>query len=95
MLESPQETVKQIIEQNKRCGINHLILQFHWVGTPQSLVLESMTRFAEEVRPLVEQGPWQKGAGADMFQTLGLTAGFALKHIGPGSFLFDVDLGGY
>jgi alkanesulfonate monooxygenase SsuD/methylene tetrahydromethanopterin reductase-like flavin-dependent oxidoreductase (luciferase family) len=56
LLGSPQEIADQIIAQNKQCGINHLVLQFHWVGTPQNLVLESMTRFAEEVRPLVEQG---------------------------------------
>ncbi|MBL4721810.1 MAG: LLM class flavin-dependent oxidoreductase [Alphaproteobacteria bacterium] len=56
MLGSPEEIAEQIIAQNKQCGINHIVLQFHWVGTPQNLVLESMTRFAEEVRPLVEQG---------------------------------------
>ena len=33
-----------------------MIFNFHWVGMPQSLTLESMTRFAEEVMPLVEQG---------------------------------------
>ncbi len=56
MLGSPEEIAEQIIAQNRLCGINHLVLQFHWVGIPHSLVLESMTRFAEEVRPLVEQG---------------------------------------
>ena len=56
MLGSPEEIAEQIIAQNRMCGINHLVLQFHWVGIPHSLVLESMTRFAEEVRPLVEQG---------------------------------------
>ncbi|MFT6582580.1 MAG: alkanesulfonate monooxygenase SsuD [Alphaproteobacteria bacterium] len=56
MLGSPEEIAEQIIAQNRQCGINHLVLQFHWVGIPQNLVLESMTRFAEEVRPLVEQG---------------------------------------
>ena len=56
MLGSPEEIAEQIIAQNRQCSINHLVLQFHWVGIPQNLVLESMTRFAEEVRPLVEQG---------------------------------------
>jgi len=56
MLGSPEEIAEQIIAHNKRVGINHLILNFHWVGMPQALCLESMTRFAEEVRPLVEQG---------------------------------------
>lgn len=56
LLGSPEEIAEQIIAQNRQCGINHLVLQFHWVGIPQELVLESMTRFAEEVRPLVEQG---------------------------------------
>lgn len=56
MLGSPAEIAEQVIAHNKRIGINHLILNFHWVGMPQALCLDSMTRFAEEVRPLVEQG---------------------------------------
>ena len=56
MLGSPEEIAEQVIAHNKRVGINHLILNFHWVGMPQALCLESMTRFAEEGRPLVEQG---------------------------------------
>ena len=56
MLGSPEEIAEQVIAHNKRVGINHLILNFHWVGMPQALCLESMTRFAEEVRPLVDQG---------------------------------------
>jgi len=47
---------EQVIAHNKSLGINHMILNFHWVGMPQSFTLESMTRFAEEVMPLVEQG---------------------------------------
>ncbi|NKB57272.1 MAG: LLM class flavin-dependent oxidoreductase [Alphaproteobacteria bacterium] len=56
MLGSPDEIAEQVIAHNKRLGVNHMILSFHWVGMPQSLTLESMTRFAEEVMPLVEQG---------------------------------------
>ena len=56
MLGSPEEVAEQIIAHNRRVGINHLILNFHWVGMPQAVTLESMTRFAKEVRPLVEQG---------------------------------------
>lgn len=56
MLGSPEEIAEQVIAHNKRLGVNHLILSFHWVGMPQSLTLESMTRFAEEVMPLVDQG---------------------------------------
>jgi len=33
-----------------------LILGFHWIGMPQSLVLENLTRFKEDVMPKVEQG---------------------------------------
>jgi len=56
MLGSPPEIAEQIIAQHRRLGVNHMILQFHWVGMPQSLTLESMSRFAEDVMPLVEQG---------------------------------------
>ena len=56
MLGSPAEIAEQVIAHNKSLGINHMILNFHWVGMPQSFTLESMTRFAEEVMPLVEQG---------------------------------------
>ena len=56
MLGAPAEIAEQIIAHHKRLGVNHMILAFHWVGMPQSLTLESMTRFAEEVMPLVEQG---------------------------------------
>ena len=56
MLGSPPEIADQIIAHNKLFGVNHMIFNFHWVGMPQSLTLESMTRFAEEVMPLVEQG---------------------------------------
>jgi hypothetical protein len=33
-----------------------MVLQFHWVGMPQEMVLEQMQMFAEEVMPKVEQG---------------------------------------
>jgi alkanesulfonate monooxygenase SsuD/methylene tetrahydromethanopterin reductase-like flavin-dependent oxidoreductase (luciferase family) len=56
MLGSPEEIAEQVIAHYKRLGINHIILNFHWVGMPHALTMESMTRFAEEVMPLVEQG---------------------------------------
>lgn len=56
MLGSPDEIAEQIIAHHKRLGVNHMILNFHWVGMPHALTMESMTRFAEEVMPLVEQG---------------------------------------
>jgi len=47
---------ESLIEYGRRFGINHMVLQFHWVGMPQSMVLEQMQMFAEEVMPKVEQG---------------------------------------
>jgi alkanesulfonate monooxygenase SsuD/methylene tetrahydromethanopterin reductase-like flavin-dependent oxidoreductase (luciferase family) len=56
MLGAPSQIAEQIIAHHKRLGVNHMILNFHWVGMPHALTMESMTRFAEEVMPLVEQG---------------------------------------
>ncbi len=47
---------ESLIEYGHKFGINHMVLQFHWVGMPQSMVLEQMQMFAEEVMPKVEQG---------------------------------------
>jgi hypothetical protein len=47
---------ESLIAYNKKLGINHVVLQFHWVGMPQDLVLEQMQMFAEEVMPKVAQG---------------------------------------
>ena len=46
---------EQIIGYNRRLGINAMVLSFHWVGMPQTLVLEQMQMFAEAVMPKVEQ----------------------------------------
>jgi alkanesulfonate monooxygenase SsuD/methylene tetrahydromethanopterin reductase-like flavin-dependent oxidoreductase (luciferase family) len=56
ILGSPDEVAERVIEHGKRLGVTSLVLNFHWVGMPQSLVLENMTRFMEDVAPKVEQG---------------------------------------
>lgn len=56
LLGSPDEIAEELIQYNRRFGVNHMILSFHWVGMPNSLAIEGMTRFMEEVAPRVEQG---------------------------------------
>jgi alkanesulfonate monooxygenase SsuD/methylene tetrahydromethanopterin reductase-like flavin-dependent oxidoreductase (luciferase family) len=56
LLGSPDEVAEQIIGYNKRLGVNRMVLGIHWVGMPQSQVLETMELFAEEVMPKVKQG---------------------------------------
>lgn len=56
ILGSPDEVAEQVIAHGKRLGVNVLILGFHWIGMPQSLVLENLMRFKEDVMPNVEQG---------------------------------------
>jgi alkanesulfonate monooxygenase SsuD/methylene tetrahydromethanopterin reductase-like flavin-dependent oxidoreductase (luciferase family) len=47
---------ESLIEYGRKLSVNHMVLQFHWVGMPQEMVLEQMQMFAEEVMPKVEQG---------------------------------------
>ena len=47
---------ESLIAYGRTLSVNHMVLQFHWVGMPQALVLEQMQMFAEEVMPKVEQG---------------------------------------
>jgi len=52
----PADAIAEAIAgYNKALGVNHMVLNFHWVGMPQSLVLEQMQAFAEDVMPKVEQ----------------------------------------
>jgi hypothetical protein len=47
---------ESLIAYGRKLSVNHMVLQFHWVGMPQEMVLEQMQMFAEEVMPKVEQG---------------------------------------
>jgi len=53
---SPDEVAEQIIKFNRETGANHLIMSMQWPGMPQSLVLDVIQMFAEEVFPKVRQG---------------------------------------
>ncbi|HTI79749.1 MAG TPA: LLM class flavin-dependent oxidoreductase [Acetobacteraceae bacterium] len=55
LIGSPAEVTEQIIDLRRRFGVTTLILGIHWVGMPQSLVLEQMQLLAEEVFPAVEK----------------------------------------
>lgn len=52
---SPDEVIEQILVLRRRFGVNTLILGIHWVGMPQTLVLEQMQRLAEDVFPAVNR----------------------------------------
>ena len=54
-LRSPEEVAGQIVHLNRRIGVNHLIMSIQWPGMPQSLALETMHLFAEEVFPRVRR----------------------------------------
>ncbi len=56
LLGPADQIADSLIQYNKQLGVNHVVLQFHWVGMPQDLVLEQMQMFAEEVMPKVAQG---------------------------------------
>jgi alkanesulfonate monooxygenase SsuD/methylene tetrahydromethanopterin reductase-like flavin-dependent oxidoreductase (luciferase family) len=53
---SPEQVAEQLVDYNKRLGVNVIIPAFQWVGTPHSQVLDSLHMFAEEVMPRVRQG---------------------------------------
>jgi len=56
LIGSPEEVAEQILNLNRRLGVNHLVMSIEWAGMPQSLVFETMQLLAEEVRPKVLQG---------------------------------------
>ena len=53
---SPDEVAEQILNLNRKTGINHLIMSMQWPGMPQSMVLDTITTMAEEVFPRVRKG---------------------------------------
>jgi alkanesulfonate monooxygenase SsuD/methylene tetrahydromethanopterin reductase-like flavin-dependent oxidoreductase (luciferase family) len=56
ILGSPDEVAEEIIACHRRLGVNHMIVSLQWPGMPQSMTLEAMHRFAEEVFPRVRAG---------------------------------------
>lgn len=56
LLGPAEQIADEIIRYGRRLGVNHMVINFHWVGMPQKLVLEQMQRFGEDVMPKVEQG---------------------------------------
>jgi alkanesulfonate monooxygenase SsuD/methylene tetrahydromethanopterin reductase-like flavin-dependent oxidoreductase (luciferase family) len=53
---SPNEIAAQLIDLQRRFGIDHLVASVHWPGMPNSLALEQMNILAEEVMPAVRSG---------------------------------------
>ncbi len=56
LLGPADQIAEELIRYRRRLGINYMVINFHWVGMPQELVLEQMQMFGEEVMPKVEQG---------------------------------------
>jgi alkanesulfonate monooxygenase SsuD/methylene tetrahydromethanopterin reductase-like flavin-dependent oxidoreductase (luciferase family) len=56
LIGSPAEVAEQLIDLQRRFGVNHLVASLHWPGTPNSLALEQMQILAEEVMPAVRRG---------------------------------------
>jgi alkanesulfonate monooxygenase SsuD/methylene tetrahydromethanopterin reductase-like flavin-dependent oxidoreductase (luciferase family) len=56
LLGSPDEVAEQIINLNRRIGVNHLVMSLEWPGMAKSLALETINMFAEEVAPKVHKG---------------------------------------
>jgi len=53
LLGSPDNVAEQIIDYNRRLGVNLIILGIQWVGMPHQQVLDSLRLFAAEVMPKV------------------------------------------
>ncbi|HYZ41958.1 MAG TPA: LLM class flavin-dependent oxidoreductase, partial [Stellaceae bacterium] len=49
LIGSPAEVTEQLIDLERRFGVNHLVASVHWPGMPNSLALEQMQILAEEV----------------------------------------------
>jgi alkanesulfonate monooxygenase SsuD/methylene tetrahydromethanopterin reductase-like flavin-dependent oxidoreductase (luciferase family) len=52
---SPDEVAEQIIGYHRNLGVNRMIVALHWVGMPNSQVVDGMHLFAEEVMPKVRE----------------------------------------
>jgi len=52
-LDIAEQLAEQIVDYNKRLGVNVINPAFQWVGTPHGQVLDALHLFAEEVMPKV------------------------------------------
>ncbi|HEV7995054.1 MAG TPA: LLM class flavin-dependent oxidoreductase [Stellaceae bacterium] len=55
LIGSAAEVADQLIDLQRRFGMNHLVASLHWPGMPNSLALEQMQILAEEVMPAVRR----------------------------------------
>jgi hypothetical protein len=53
LIGSAAEVAEQLIDLERRFGVNHLVASVHWPGMPNTLALEQMHILAEEVMPAV------------------------------------------
>jgi alkanesulfonate monooxygenase SsuD/methylene tetrahydromethanopterin reductase-like flavin-dependent oxidoreductase (luciferase family) len=51
---SPEECIDRIANVHERAGVEHLIAMYNWRQLPQQRVLDSITRFGDEVIPYFE-----------------------------------------
>lgn len=56
LIGTPDEVADQIIDINRRLGVNHLVMSMEWAGMAESLALDTMELFATEVIPRVRAG---------------------------------------
>jgi probable F420-dependent oxidoreductase len=55
LIGSPDDVAEQMIDINKRLGVNHLIVSMEWAGMVKSVAMDCMQLMAEEVIPRVRQ----------------------------------------
>ncbi|MBH68904.1 MAG: LLM class flavin-dependent oxidoreductase [Rhodospirillaceae bacterium] len=55
LIGSPEEVADQIININRKLGVNHLILSMEWTGMEKSIATDCLHLMAEEVFPKVSQ----------------------------------------
>lgn len=56
LIGTPDEVAGQIIDINRRLGVNHLVMSMEWAGMDERLALDTMELFAAEVMPKVRSG---------------------------------------
>ena len=55
LIGSPDDVAGQMIDINRRLGVNHLILSMEWAGMEKNVAMDCMQLMAEEVIPRVRQ----------------------------------------
>ena len=55
LLGSPDDVAEQIVDLNRRLGVNHLVMSIQWSDMPQSQVSDTMHLMAEAVFPRVHK----------------------------------------